>query len=131
MPLTIRIHRTIEGVYLVIVRPPGCEPYTQPVLFTEDMIDLKVHLVSAGGVGDRTKPVVEAAVIRAAHVQIGQRKLLHHSCRNRVDEVPWPGGELELGSIQFGIARALVGCQVVEGDKAGSHRTASVGVENT
>src|SRR6266516_2147703 len=131
MPLTIRIHRTIEGVYLVIVRPPGCEPYTHPVLFTEDMINLKIHLVSAGGVGDRTKPVVEAAVIRAAHVQIGQRKLLHHSRRNRVDEVPRRGRKLERSPVQFGIARALIGCQVVERYKAGTHRAAGLGVENT
>src|SRR6266508_4299602 len=95
------------------------------------MIDLKIHLVSAGGVGDRTKPVVEADVIRAAHVQIWQRKLLHHSCRNRVDEVPPRGRKLERSPIQFGIARALIGCQVVEGYKEGTHRAACLGVENT
>src|SRR2546429_6501983 len=124
MPLTIRIHRAIEGIYFVIVRPPGSESYAQPVFLAEDMINLEIHLVSAACVGDRADPVVVAAVIGATHVQIGHRKLLHHPPRHRVDEVPRRGGGRARGSLYFWTSRALVSCQAVEADEHGKHRSA-------
>src|SRR2546426_502731 len=92
------------------------------------MIDLKIHLVFGGGVGDGTYPVVIAVVIWAAHIQIRQRKCLHHLERRWVDEVSRHGRKLITSAIQFGIARALIGCQVVEGNKPGTHWTAGIGV---
>src|SRR2546422_8193441 len=99
MPQTIGIERTIEGIDGLPSLPPGSEPRTQPVFLTEDMIDLKIHLVFGGRVGDGTYPVVITVVIWAPHIHIRQRKCRHHLERRRVDEVSRRGRKLIPGAI--------------------------------
>src|SRR5437773_3529447 len=93
------------------------ELHTQPIFFTEAMVDLDVPLVAVIGSTGGRDPVVQVIVAGRAHTEIWEGIELHHFERPRVNEVPGSTRKLVGCPIQLGIARALIRRHIVEWNK--------------